>query len=149
MSLAKIPELAIMNIDDAAVSGSIEYMQRALEKWNQATPSHGLHSACCCGWVDLVKWLLEEGANPNIKLNKRSPLYWIIVGDGYAIDDKYRSNTPDKYQELLKIMLEYGLVLDQEEILAASKVKNNNYYYLKPILDNHISSLNFSDSLGR
>ena len=139
MSLSRIPELAFMHIDDAAVCGSIKYMQRALERWTQATPSHGLHTACCSGWVDLVKWLLQRGANPNVKSNGKSPLYWIIAGDGYAVGDEGRANTPDQYEELLKIMLEYGLVLDHNEIIAASKAKNTNYYYLRPILEEYSS----------
>lgn len=135
MSVSKLSFEAANHVDDAATCGSIKYMQRAFLNWPNATPDHGLHTACCGGWVDLVKWLLQLGANPNIKRNGKSPLYWIIAGDGYAVNDNGRANTPEQYVELLKLMMNYGLVLDKNEIEKAKKEKNSNYVYLKSILE--------------
>lgn len=138
MPLPKISLIANCQITDAASCGRIDYLEKALKKHKKATPDHALMSACCGGWVDMVMWLIEHGANPNLVDNSgKTALFWIVSGDGWSVDNENRANQPERYTELLEYMISKGMRLNITDILMAKQENNSNYEHLKPILDRY------------
>lgn len=147
MFLSEIPVDIYCSISDAASCGNINYLERILLLCDNNITKHAINSAlttaCCSGWVEMVQWLLKNGADPNIKdeLGKTS-LYWIFAGNGWNIGHKYRTNYPEKYIEIFKIMFRYGMKIDYTQIELARLEINSNYHHLLPILNLYNKSAN-------
>jgi ankyrin repeat protein len=72
--LAADPSLASANgvhgislLAHAAMSGRVDLMELLTQHGNTQDPSHGLHGALAFGHLEMARWLLRQGADPEAR----------------------------------------------------------------------------------